>query len=289
MSENGQARYPAGAPCWVELTTAHPRRSAAFYGELLGWRCERTGPGPYLTARLSGRDGDVAGVGALGSVPPESDRWTTYVCVEEADAAVERVRSAGGTVLEGPEDVQGWARVALCADPTGALFGLWEPRGSGGAHLLHAPGAWNFSNLTTSDPETVLAFYGEVFGWRTRVAAPEGGDEETRSIHLPGYGSFLEESAPDALERRTRQGASGELADVVARLSVVSAETLAETTPQWGVDFTVEDVEAVLSRVAQLGGTVVTPVADGEGTRFGAFQDPSGTVMALNEVHSPPT
>lgn len=283
MSENGQARYPAGVPCWVELTTAHPRRSAAFYGELFGWRYEQTGPGPYLTARLSDRDGDVAGVGTLTSPAPTSDRWTTYVSVEEADAAAERVRSAGGTIVEGPTDTEGWARTALCADPTGALFGLWEPRGSGGAHLVNESGTWNFSNLTTSDPETAIAFYGEVFGWRAQQAAPEGGDEEARMVHLPGYGRFLEESHPDALKRRTERGAPEDFADTVARFSVVSAETLAETTPQWSVDFTVSDAEAVLSRVAQLGGTVITPVAEIQGVRFGAFQDPQGTVMAVNE------
>lgn len=280
MSDNGQARYPAGAPCWVELTTADPHRSAAFYGELLGWRYEETAPGPYLTAGIPGAEGDVAGLGTLTSTPPTSARWTTYVRVEEADAAAERVRSAGGTVLDDPSDTEGLARTALCADPTGALFGLWEARGNGGARPVGTPGAWNFSNLTTSDPEAAATFYGEVFDWRTQETELGEEDEESLRVCLPGYGRFLQD-----LGRHTGQGSS----DVVARVSAVPAETLADTVPQWSVDFTVTDVEAVLSRVAQLGGTVITPLADRGGTRFGAFQDPEGTVMAVSEVDPPST
>ncbi|WP_239642896.1 VOC family protein [Nocardiopsis alkaliphila] len=274
MSENGQARYPTGAPCWAELTTADPRRSAAFYGELLGWRYEETTPGPYLTAHIPGHEGDVAGLGTLTSTPPTTARWTTYMRVEEADAAAERVRSAGGAVLDEPTDTEGLARTALCADPTGAVFGLWEARGNGGAHLLGTPGAWNFSNLTTSDPEAAATFYGEVFGWRTQETELGEEDEESLWVCLPGYGRFLQE-----LGGRTDR----DLSDGVARVFAVPAETLADTVPQWSVDFAVTDVEAVLSRVAQLGGTVVTPLADRGGRRFGAFQDPEGTVMAVSE------
>src|SRR6185312_10611745 len=34
---------PTGAPCWIDLMSADPDKSAAFYGELFGWTAESTG------------------------------------------------------------------------------------------------------------------------------------------------------------------------------------------------------------------------------------------------------
>ncbi|MGW5877503.1 VOC family protein [Nocardiopsis terrae] len=291
MAELEQARYPAGVPCWVELSEPGDKLATAFFGDVLGWRFEdRTpegAPKPYFVAGLPDREGDVAGLGSLLAEPVDAPVWTTYVRVDSADETAERVVSAGGSVLRGPDDVEGVARVAVCADAAGARFGLWEARGSGGAHLANMPGTWNFSNLVTSDPEAAEAFYGEVFGWKTQRVTM-GGAEEATMLYLPGYGDFREKQDPGLRDRHAATGAPEGFMDAVGWLSVVPYEALAETVPQWSVEFTVSDAETVLSRVVQLGGTVVTPLADLGGLRYGAFQDPRGAAIAVNEFHRPP-
>jgi predicted enzyme related to lactoylglutathione lyase len=291
MAKREEARYPAGVPCWVELTEPEGELATSFFGEVLGWRFEDRAPEgsqtPYFVAGLPDQDGDVAAVGSLLSEPVEAPTWTTYVRVDSADEAAELVTSAGGTVLRGPTEVEGFARAVLCADPAGARFGLWEPRGSGGAHLVNAPGTWNFSNLVTSDPEAAAEFYGTVFGWQTRNVRSGEGDEDSTMLVLPGYGDFREERAPGTRDRHAESGAPEGFADAVGWLSAVPSEALVDTVPQWAVEFGVSDAESVLSRVAQLGGTVVTPLADLEGRRYGAFQDPRGAAMAVNEFHRP--
>jgi predicted enzyme related to lactoylglutathione lyase len=52
--------------------------------------------------------------------------WVVYVRTDDIDAALARVRSAGGTVLDGPMEVPGGDRVARCRDPQGATFALHE-------------------------------------------------------------------------------------------------------------------------------------------------------------------
>src|SRR4051794_8551677 len=90
--------YPAGVPCWVDVTTPEPRAALEFYGALLGWEFSAPGPmpaglpGEYVIARREGRD--VAGIGAA-SVPS----WNTYVRVDSAAQAAARALSAGGRVL----------------------------------------------------------------------------------------------------------------------------------------------------------------------------------------------
>lgn len=292
MARLEEARYPAGVPCWVELTEPEGELATSFFGEVLGWRFEdrapEGAPSPYSVAGLPGQDGDVAGVGSLLAETVDSSVWTTYVRVDSADETVELVVSAGGTVLLGPKEVEGIAKVAVCADSAGARFGLWEPKGMGGAHLVNAPGTWNFSNLVTSDPEAAADFYGTVFGWRTRSVQVGGDAEDATMLLLPGYGDFLEERAPGTRDRHAESGAPPGFTDAIGWLSVVPYEALADTVPQWAVEFSVSDAEAVLSRVAQLGGTVVTPLADLGGMRYGAFQDPRGAAVAVNEFHHPP-
>lgn len=58
-----------------------------------------------------------------GGVP---SHWTAYVRVDALDAAARRVRDGGGRVVVAPFAVDGVARIALIADPAGALLGLWE-------------------------------------------------------------------------------------------------------------------------------------------------------------------
>ena len=126
---------------------------------MLGWQFRR-GPDAYVVATLDGkavagiREGDGAGAA-----------WTTYIGCSDAEAAVSRVLEAGGSVLTEPASLPEVGLTALCADPSGARFGLWEPGAVLGAEAVNAPGAWNFSELNTDDADGATAFYGAVFGW----------------------------------------------------------------------------------------------------------------------------
>jgi predicted enzyme related to lactoylglutathione lyase len=49
--------------------------------------------------------------------------WLVYVAVENLDASMERCRSLGGTVVDGPRQV-GAQRYCVVQDPAGAYVGL---------------------------------------------------------------------------------------------------------------------------------------------------------------------
>src|SRR4051812_26077105 len=121
MSErNG---YETGVPCRVTALQPYCHAGADFYSRVFGWECEFAGG--FFIARMRGRE--VAGVAPLaagGQVPA----WITNIYAEDVDAAADRARNAGGEVLAEPFDVAG-GRLAVIADPAGAVFGAW--RGSG--------------------------------------------------------------------------------------------------------------------------------------------------------------
>lgn len=172
MSERD--RYQPGVPCWVEALEPDPRAAVDFYGPLFGWQFEGPArmpgdpPGQYFVARLRGKD--VAGIGSrpAGATPPPP-AWHTHVSVASADLTAEKAVSAGGSIVAAPLDAPPAGRMAVLADPTGAVFSVWQPGLRHGAQLVNEPSAWSMSRLDTSDPTRAAAFYAELFGWTTET------------------------------------------------------------------------------------------------------------------------
>jgi uncharacterized protein len=276
-----RSSYPAGVPCWIDVTQDDPDATAAFYRDLFGWSFEtRTpegAPRRYAYARMGGLL-----VGGIGGPREDTDPpgWTTYVAVGSVDETVARVTGNGGTVVTGPADIPRSGRVATCVDPSGAPFGLWQAAGLSGAELVNAPGSWNFSVLEVDDPETASAFYGAVFGWRSSpLAMGDGGG--TWMFQVEAYGDFLAESDPEIRERQATEQAPEGFADAVAMM------TSGGGPARWDVTFAVADADAAFARATALGARVVTPLFDTDYTRQGTVEDPQGAVLTLSEYRPP--
>jgi predicted enzyme related to lactoylglutathione lyase len=269
--------YPTGVPCWIDLPTPDPEAAAGFYGRLLGWELEDAAPagaGPYLIARLGGAT--VAAIGAPAAYDPQVPAWTTYVCVDEADAAAARVHDAGGKVVAGPEEVGEAGRLVACADPEGAAFRLWQPRARRGAELVNAPGTWNWSDLTAADLDGAAAFYGSVFGW----AAQESGYGDALLWRRPGYGDFLAERDPSLRERHGAAGVPDGFSDAIGWLAPRTGDS-----SRWDVTFSVADADAVArDAAAAAGGEVLTPPHDVGGVaRMTVLADPQGARFTASQ------
>ena len=132
-----------------------PKPSLPFYSGLFGWEFENGMPedadGVYYMARIRG--GDVAAVGSTPPGAPPMAMWNTYVAVADADASAAKVRDAGGTVFMDPFDVMDAGRMAVVADPEGAMFCLWQAKENIGAKVVNEHGALNFNGLATRDPK----------------------------------------------------------------------------------------------------------------------------------------
>lgn len=274
-----QDRYIPGVPCWVDTSQPDPEAAAGFYGELFGWELEDQMPpesgAHYFAARIRGQD-----AAAISSVPqgaPPIATWNTYVWVERADATAEKVREAGGTVLSDPFDVFDAGRMAVCSDPEGAVFSLWQPGRHRGATVVNEHGAVNFNDLHTRDPERAKAFYGAVFGWTTLEM-----DDGFRAWTLPGYGDFLETINPGTRERNAALGAPEGFEDVVATL-ILPGDDQPDTPAYWGVTFAVDDADAVAERAAARGGTVVAGPLDAPWVRMAVIADPQGATFVASQ------
>ncbi len=114
---------------WHELHAGDGERAFAFYSGLFGWtKGEAMNMGPMGTYQIFTTKGRQMG-GMMKKMAQEPmAHWAYYINVEAIDTAVERVKSAGGQVLNGPMDVPGGSWIIQGRDPQGAMFALVAPK-----------------------------------------------------------------------------------------------------------------------------------------------------------------
>ena len=225
--------YIPGVPCWTDTSQPDPEAALPFYSGLFGWEFEDVMPDgagrQYFIGRIRG--GDAAAVGSIPEGAPQLAMWNTYIWVDSADDTASKARDAGGAVLMEAFDVLDAGRMAVLADPEGAVFCAWQAKNHKGARCVNEHGSLNFNNLATRDLEAAKAFYGAVFGWET-LALPAG-----VFWTLPGYGDHLEQRSPGLREEMTQMGAPEGFIDVVAVAQPDRGRRLRRRRRHWNVTF----------------------------------------------------
>lgn len=114
-----------GAPGWRELMAGDMEGAFAFYAALCGWTKDQPyDMGAMGVYQLFAVGGQMTGgiMTKPASVP--APYWGFYFMVDGINAAVDRIKAGGGTVLVGPSQVPGGQWIVQAFDPQGAMFGL---------------------------------------------------------------------------------------------------------------------------------------------------------------------
>jgi len=247
--------FPPGMPTWADLTTSDADAAASFYGELFGWKAEE-GPGdPEENGgyRLFVRDDkQIAGLMQINQEgqPPS---WNTYISVSDADDTADKVKEAGGETIMGPVDVMDQGRMAFFSDPTGAVFGVWQPKEQTGADVVSEPGSVAWNQVNTRDPDKAAEFYRAVFGWDSERVDTGGADYW--ELQLDGTG--------------------------VVGMFRMGDDFPEELPAHWIVYFAVEDADAATEKAKEGGAQVRAEPFDNEAGRFAVLTDPQGAAFAL--------
>jgi predicted enzyme related to lactoylglutathione lyase len=113
---------------WHELYTTDIDAAFDFYSQLFGWtKVSDMDMGPMGLYRIFDEgDHKQMGDGGLMNKPPQApvSSWNFYFCVDSIGAALQRVKSGGGTVTNGPMQVPGGGWIIQGQDPQGAMFSL---------------------------------------------------------------------------------------------------------------------------------------------------------------------
>ena len=251
--------HAPGSFCWVDLSTTDAEASKNFYSRLLGWTALDNPVGEGMVYSMMQKDGrNVCGLYEMGpgmeGVPPH---WSSYISVPDVDATVERVTAAGGSLIMGPGDVFEAGRMAFVADPTGAVFGMWQPREHIGAELIYAPGSLGWNELYTYETEAAAGFYADILGWKRTVTHPDpqGGQ----------YHEFTNGDSP------------------VGGMMQIKPEW-GEVPPNWSVYFCVDDCAASLAEAEGMGAEVIVPLSRVENIQFAFLKDPQGVYVGIAQV-----
>lgn len=246
-----------GMPYWIELLSSDSARSAHFYSTLLGWECEGE---DYRLARKEGLP--VAGIVTQPEDAPFPDTWVTYFLADHLEADVERAEQLGARVLSPIADVR-LGRMALLADPAGALLGLIEPPGEEAFIAAGEPGTPVWHELTaTTGYDNALTFYEELFGWAT---------------------STIDGGAGSALRYTTA------LMDGAPFCGVRDAE--GHFPPQvpsfWQAFLGVANADDAARTITESHGEIIREPHDSEFGRMLLASDPTGATITLCEVDPP--
>lgn len=130
--EEGPENPPElGDVSWHELMTTDAPAAMTFYSQLFGWQQADAidmGPmGKYYEFNRGERmlGGMMNKPAEMSSVPPS---WGIYFLVADVNAALDRITTNGGQILNGPMEVPGGDRILNAMDPQGAMFSLHQKK-----------------------------------------------------------------------------------------------------------------------------------------------------------------
>jgi predicted enzyme related to lactoylglutathione lyase len=206
-------------------------------------------------------DKQVGGITLLGEeakkmgAPPN---WLSYVAVDDAAASAKKIASLGGKVLVGPLDI-GQGHMAVAADPTGAVFAVWQSVQSMGTWLMGEPGSLGWNELISTNEDKSISFYKALFGWKAEPT------------EMPGMTYTI-----------LKQG------ETMVGGSMAQPKQMAGAPSLWGVYFSVADADQAAAKVTALGGKVLNPPMDIPNIgRFAVVADPQGAIFSVMKFLPP--
>ena len=243
---------PPGSFCWPELSTTDQKGGVAFYRALFGWDLHDQPMGSsgdtYSMFEMRGRP-----VAAAYTTPADERQhgipphWNTYIAVKNADEAVTRAQELGGKVIAPPFDVSEAGRMAVLADPTGAVFEVWQPKRHIGTRIQGEPGALCWTELVTNDTNAAARFYTQLFGWSAKKGGAGANEYTEFSVNGVPMGGMMQ----------------------------IQPEWGPGIPPNWMPYFQVTDCDAMASRAKELGAQIGLAPMDIENVgRFAMIVDP---------------
>jgi uncharacterized protein len=122
--------HPAGSFCWIELGTTDQTAAKTFYASLFGWHANDMPMGPdeyYTIFQLQDRASAAAYTLRPERSPGAPPHWLLYFLTSGCDAQADKAKALGAKIHFGPETIANVGRMAIIADPQGAIFAIFQP------------------------------------------------------------------------------------------------------------------------------------------------------------------
>ncbi|RSS81320.1 VOC family protein [Streptomyces sp. WAC06614] len=257
--------FPEGAPCWADAMFKDVEGAKRFYGEVLGWTFGEASSayGNYTQAYSDGK-----AVAAVVPPMPGSDdmpsAWCLYFASPDAAATAEKIKAAGGELVMEPMQVGTFGTMALAKEPSGAVFGVWQPGEHRGFEKIGENGSFCWAEVFTREPDTADAFLKQVFPYSVQRIEP-GDDPAAAGMDFKIF------------------SVEGQDNPVLGRMKM-DQDFPPEVPPYIQIYFAVPDCDEAVSTAQKLGGRLHFGPMDSPFGRFAALADPQGAAFAVIDM-----
>ena len=263
VSADSDGQRRPGKFVWHDLISDDVAGSKRFYSELFGWEFRSLAlvGAQYWVISLN----DVAIGGMVDQKPLPANRdisqWVSVMSTADVDASRAAIVGAGGSVLRDPVSLGDRGRIAVYADPQGALFASLETLSGDPVDTAALPpvGGFLWHELWTTDPDAAAEFYATLSGLSSRALD----DSDVEELAVTYY-----------LLRDGEEPRGG-----------VRSTPAPDAPPVWMPYLRVmnlAELESILARVPELAGEVLIPaLARPSGGHMALIAGPSGAPVAL--------
>jgi predicted enzyme related to lactoylglutathione lyase len=208
-----------------------------------------------------GSQGPLGGVNELPEMAKQagaSPYWQANVEVANLDETVAKVKQLGGKVIH-VEDVKDVGRIAVIADPQGAVIAVFQPAGDMASRDIAKDGEFSWHELYTTDHEGGFAFYQKIAGW-----------EKLGEFDMGPMGKYL------------LWGRNGQQLGGMMTMTGMKMPDGRDVPPSWMYYVTTSDLDAALARAKAKGARVINgPMDVPGGQRIVQLMDPQGAHFSL--------
>jgi len=239
-----------GRMVWYELLTNDTKAALAFYTEVMGWKTQAFDHEYTMFVTAQGATGGVGVLPEQAKQMGAPPYWQGNFIVDNVDATVAKVKELGGKVLH-VEAVPTVGKLAVIADPQGAVIAIITPANEMAAHDTSKAGEFQWHELYTTDNEAAFNFYSAIAGW-----------QKIDTYDMGPMGKYI-------LWGRDGKTLGGMM-------------TMKEVPPGWLYYVTTPDLEGTLARATAKGAKVINgPMDVPGGQRIVQLKDPQGAHFAL--------
>ncbi|HEV2382037.1 MAG TPA: VOC family protein [Terriglobia bacterium] len=118
-----------GTLCWADLSVPNRESVERFYSDLFGWVVGKEDEAPeHNYWHIKNGEEFIGGIPPATSRNPNSPpHWLAYFLVSDCDGSATKARELGAAVYLPPMTMENVGRMAVVADPQGAVFALFQP------------------------------------------------------------------------------------------------------------------------------------------------------------------
>jgi predicted enzyme related to lactoylglutathione lyase len=118
-----------GTLCWADLSTPDPAGASRFYAGLFGWQMMEDKDDPTPSGYVHIKNGEDF----IGGIPPAQMRnpnmpahWLPYFVATDCDGMATKAKELGAQFYLPPTTFEDVGRMAVLADPQGAVFAIFQ-------------------------------------------------------------------------------------------------------------------------------------------------------------------